>query len=61
MNTASSNEGTCRNPITRLWEENSSAAGQKKEVGGGMVAVLLIALGVQSNGKGSKYSRSFWL
>lgn len=60
VNTASSNKGTCRNPITRLWEENSSAAGQKKR-GGGMVAVLLIALGVQSNGKGSKYSRSLWL
>lgn len=30
VNTASSKKGICRNPITRLWEENSSAPGEKK-------------------------------
>lgn len=38
VNTASSNKGICRNPITRLWEENSSAAGQKIKQGNGSCA-----------------------
>lgn len=38
VNIASRNKGICRNPITRLWEENSLAAGQKRKGGNGSCA-----------------------
>lgn len=57
VNIASRNKGICRNPITRLWEENSSAAGQKRKGGNGSCASN--NSGVFSQMESTKYSRSF--